>query len=86
MKEQAAKDSNRVKSQFLANVSSSIRGRFKTNVLADVSRNGNTDSSMSGVLPTPIMLTHNKGVIGMAELLGEDPNLTLEQQEYVNSI
>ncbi|PMD19299.1 hypothetical protein NA56DRAFT_690619 [Hyaloscypha hepaticicola] len=45
MEEQAAKDSNRVKSQFLAN-----------------------------------------GVIGMVELLSEDPNLTPEQKEYVNSI
>ncbi len=47
MEEQAAKDSNRVKSQFLANVSSYICGRVNADVSADVARNENTDSSIS---------------------------------------
>jgi hypothetical protein len=53
MEEQAAKDSNRVKSQFLANVSSCIHGRFNADVSADVARNENADSSMSLDLLTP---------------------------------
>ncbi|KAE8448682.1 hypothetical protein EG329_008897 [Mollisiaceae sp. DMI_Dod_QoI] len=53
--EQAAKDSNKMKSQFLANMSHEMR-------------------------------TPTAGVIGMVELLGEDPTLTAEQREYVNSI
>ncbi|KUJ15072.1 M4WV, histidine kinase-group IX protein [Mollisia scopiformis] len=55
MEEQAAKDSNKMKSQFLANMSHEMR-------------------------------TPTAGVIGMVELLGEDPTLTPEQREYVNSI
>jgi signal transduction histidine kinase len=41
------------------------------------------------LLRTPVhdqLLTRQKGVIGMVELLGEDPTLTAEQREYVNSI
>jgi hypothetical protein len=53
MEEQAAKDSNRVKSQFLANVSSYIHGRFHADVSADVARNENADSSRSLDLLTP---------------------------------
>jgi hypothetical protein len=56
MEEQAAKDSNRVKSQFLANVSSHIL-RPNTDGFADVSRIENTHRCTFRFLPTLIRLT-----------------------------
>ncbi|TVY81149.1 Histidine protein kinase NIK1 [Lachnellula suecica] len=55
VEEQAAKDSNRLKSQFLANMSHELR-------------------------------TPTAGVIGMVDLLGDDPTLSKDQREYVDSI
>ncbi|KAH8593804.1 hypothetical protein B0O99DRAFT_514983 [Bisporella sp. PMI_857] len=53
--EQAAKDSNQIKSRFLANMSHELR-------------------------------TPTSGIIGMVELLSDDPDLTRDQREFVNSI
>jgi hypothetical protein len=57
MEEQAAKDSNRVKSQFLANVSSHILRRPNTDGFADVSRIENAHRCTSRFHPTLIRLT-----------------------------
>jgi hypothetical protein len=60
MEEQAAKDSNRVKSQFLANVSFCIHGWFGANDLVDVSRDENTNSSKSHGFLASVMPTRNR--------------------------
>ncbi|CAG8954862.1 hypothetical protein HYFRA_00008548 [Hymenoscyphus fraxineus] len=74
--EQAAKASNELKSRFLANVSAPSELAWTSNALSDIE-----SVEMSHELRTPAA-----GVIGMVELLSEDPTLTPEQREYVASI
>lgn len=73
IEEQAAKDSNRMKSQFLANMSHEMR----TPTAVSLRIHG---SQIRG------QANDGQGVIGMVELLAEDQKLSPEQREYVSSI